>query len=454
MSAQRYPAKIRIMGVMQKESVKMFIASVLWSDHGEVIIYRSYQDFKKFHKQLKKKFPREKSFPRGERILPTFRGVKTSFQKKGPSKMARRSKLLEKYCTELLQCDPNVIQSSEVIQFFLPKEHDLQPEFARNSIMVLLSDDVAETPAAWNPHEKRFSVGNVTQPFVTKTYRTVAPYETKDTKNRPFKVGVEERLDVLIKDQAGWWLVENEAKRLAWFPAPYLEVCEEEEEDGVDATVAACSLYCAVKNYASRKDDEVSVNIGAVVEVLQKSDDGWWLIRYDGRAGYIPSMYLQPYNSPYVGLQMLHGQVYRSTLNLSTAVATPSMAAEKMKSRSLETLLEPRRGPDPDLGESRESGLSSESSSEAEFSFTSSGSNSPTFSLSGKGEEAELRGSGQPKLGAERNESPERGCRALPKVPPRPQAQEILTRCTTYTRKVAMETRAKLLPRGMEIPAC
>lgn len=30
---------------------------------------------------------------------------------------------------------------------------------------------------------------------------------------------------------AGWWLVESEDKRLAWFPAPYLELCDEEEEE-------------------------------------------------------------------------------------------------------------------------------------------------------------------------------------------------------------------------------
>lgn len=46
-------------------------------------------------------------------------------------------------------------------------------------------------------------VGNVTQPFVTETYRCVAPYETKDTKNKPFKVALDEKVDVLIKDKAG-----------------------------------------------------------------------------------------------------------------------------------------------------------------------------------------------------------------------------------------------------------
>lgn len=39
-------------------------------------------------------------------------------------------------------------------------------------------------------------------------------------------------------------------------------------------------LYCAVRSYSTKKHDEVSVPIGSVVEVLRKSDDGWWLIRY------------------------------------------------------------------------------------------------------------------------------------------------------------------------------
>lgn len=38
-------------------------------------------------------------------------------------------------------------------------------------------------------------------------------------------------------------------------------------------------LYTAVKSYKLNKFDEISVNIGAVVEVLQKSEHGWWLVR-------------------------------------------------------------------------------------------------------------------------------------------------------------------------------
>lgn len=63
--------------------------------------------------------------------------------------------------------------------------------------MIMPSDDETRTDAGQG------SGGNVTQPFVTETYRCVAAYETKDTKNKPFKVAVDEKVDVLIKDKAG-----------------------------------------------------------------------------------------------------------------------------------------------------------------------------------------------------------------------------------------------------------
>lgn len=63
--------------------------------------------------------------------------------------------------------------------------------------MVMPSEDELKTEAGQG------HIGNVTQPFVTETYRCVAPYETKDTKNKPFKVAMDEKLDVLIKDKAG-----------------------------------------------------------------------------------------------------------------------------------------------------------------------------------------------------------------------------------------------------------
>lgn len=71
-----------------------------------------------------------------------------------------------------------------------------QPVSAIVSIMIIPSEDDVKAG---------HTNGNVTSPFVTETYRCVAAYETKDTKNKAFKVDKDEKVDVLIKDKAGQW---------------------------------------------------------------------------------------------------------------------------------------------------------------------------------------------------------------------------------------------------------
>ncbi|TNN04084.1 hypothetical protein fugu_001113 [Takifugu bimaculatus] len=234
---QRFVISARVLGAVQRQTPKLktFMMSVSWSDQTEVIVYRSFQDFRKFHAR------------------------KSSLPKKGSARLVKRMKFLESYCDKLLKCEMTVTRSSEVTQFFTPKDHDLQADFTKNSIVMLLSDDLPDGSGGG-----KVEANNITHPFVTQTYRCVDAFETKDTKNRPFKVAVDEKLDVLIKDPGGWWLVENESKCLAWFPAPYLELWEAAEDAEAEHQRGGV-LYCAVKNYTTKKEDEVSVPIGSVV---------------------------------------------------------------------------------------------------------------------------------------------------------------------------------------------
>ncbi|XP_075942179.1 NADPH oxidase organizer 1a [Anarhichas minor] len=342
MEGHRYPISVGLIGVMHKQKCKMYMTSVLWSDENEIVVYRTFQDFKTMHKQLKKAFPPANKMKKSDRIIPKFKDkmLNGGAQKKGPTKSLLRLKFLQKYCNKLLSCDEQVSQSADLIQFFHPKDQDLQPEFAKNSIMVLPSEDEVSADAG------QVKGGNVTQPFVTETYRCVAPYETKDTKNKPFKVAVDEKVDVLIKDQAGWWLVENEDKQMAWFPAPYLESLDDDDaadEDGIDGSPERGELYTAVKSYKATKGDEITVSIGSVVEVLQKSDNGWWLIRYNNKAGYIPTMYLQPYNFPHIRMTAHHQ-------NRRTSSPTPTLQSNQL-SLSQGNLLQlpPIRSSSPNL---------------------------------------------------------------------------------------------------------
>ncbi|XP_049924749.1 NADPH oxidase organizer 1a [Epinephelus moara] len=344
MEAQRYPISVRLIGVMHKEKNKMYMTSVLWSDQNDIVVYRTFDEFKKMHKQLKKTFPAASKTKKSDRIIPKFgdKKVKQGGKKKSPTKSLVRLKVLQKYCDKLLSCDAQVCQSADLIQFFHPKDQDLQPDIAKNSIVIMPTDDETTTSSG------QVGGGNVTQPFVTETYRCVAPYETKDTKNKPFKVALDEKVDVLIKDKAGWWLVENEDKRMAWFPAPYLEKLEDdddEDEDDIDGTPERGMLYTAIRSYKRTKDDEITVAIGAVVESLQKSDNGWWLIRYNGKVGYIPSMYLQPYSYPQIRMTGHHSDLRASSPNQFLSLEQQSNQLSLSQGNILQ--LPPARSPSP-----------------------------------------------------------------------------------------------------------
>ncbi|KAM8837005.1 NADPH oxidase organizer 1-like [Spinachia spinachia] len=461
---RRFPFSARVIGAVQRDTpkLKMFMISVLWSDETDVLVYRSFNDFKELHKQLKKRFQHMNTLKNNERVIPKYRWrARTSLQQKGSQRSVQRMKFLETYCDQLLKCDHTVTQSSEVAHFFLPKDHDLQADFTKNSVIMLLTDDLPG--GAGGADVRRQQAGSVTQPFVSQTYRCVAAYETKDTSNRPFKVAVDEELEVLIKDPAGWWLVENENKLLAWFPAPYLELRDQEggDHEDDDEFPLTGALYCAVRSYSSQKEDEVSVPIGSVVEVLRRTDDGWWFIRFNGKSGYIPSMNLQPHNHP---LHSLERKLHSSTLNLATSwdlhapraprAPQPQASAAQstgrlQKARSLDII--PETPPQSTSG-------GRERSMTAETNFPSSvGSSSPTG-----GPAAPLQGSSSPNgvflvrrgsntssyssgsacsSGSETSLEPPR---VPPRVPARPKTEEILTRCSTMTREAALASRTRL----------
>ncbi|XP_076852930.1 NADPH oxidase organizer 1a [Brachyhypopomus gauderio] len=475
MEEKRYPVNIRLIGVMHKDTSKLYMTSVLWSDGNELIVYRKLEDFKTLHKQLKKKYESPNPFKNSERILPKFKAerVKNSAQAKRFSKSVLRLQALEEYCTALLSAHERVSSSAELAHFLIPRPDDLKPEFTQNSIVIMPSEDAQSTSAT------RGSDAGVTQPFVTETYRCIAPYETKDTKNRPFKVDMDETVDVLIKDKAGWWLVENESKCIAWFPAPYLEKADAADED-TDPADSESVLYVVTRSYKSTNTDELSVEIGTVAEVLQKSDNGWWLIRYNRKVGYVPTMYLQPYSNPRVhmntGRPDFHGsssflaspQIEGHQLNhLFTHLQLPSSTlrpADKTKSRSAEVLRDPQSGlsaqwvlPTIEVQPSDQDGARSRTASvySSEISSTDDSSSVPGDSFNGgvpeirrcrtptpmTTERLSPNSAGEGRLMGSISDPNLFKPSRMPKVPPRPQAQEILQRCTTVTRKNASKNQ-------------
>lgn len=279
----------------------------------------------------------------------------------------------------------------------------------------------------------------------------------------------------------------------------------------------------------------MSVPIGSAVDVLRKTDNGWWLVRYlhrfilksgqknnktklylvssgpkpqqhhimfskkkntlfrvdinvclrlpprfNGKAGYIPSMYLQPYNNPRAGLYSRQVLMYSSNLNLadrrpSTAAsvaeepglqlgsaAVRPVAGRLHKARSLDVLSETRTqaaaegGASPTVGGDHDLTLTSSdfslSSSDNESTSSlrgavlegpavasSSGSSSPTRNIPARHDSSRSSQSSGSTSSREGSTS-----LVAPRVPNRPKTEEILTRCTTMTRKAAIATRSRL----------
>ncbi|NWS89409.1 NOXO1 oxidase, partial [Toxostoma redivivum] len=436
MSCHRYPVNVKAVGFMQCRKQKNYMMFVSWSDQNNILIYRTFEDFKKFHKELKRKFPTESG---SLRSLPRFKGI-TMQQRKGGklNRCLEILKLLETYSQELLKTDVKISRGEEVNQFFKAQTQDLDPSFPENSVVIM--------PSAFR-REKSPQPLSITLPQASQSYRCIETFETKDTKNKPFTVAQKEIVEVLIKDMTGWWLVENADKQIAWFPASYLEeldACEDiqtalsSNEEG--------SLYFVVQAYEAQNSDELSLNQGVVVEVLRRSHHGWWLIRYNGCTGYIPSLCLRPYQNPHHKLQtMLSCGLNSSTPNLCCAQprAEPVPPSEGLSSshRSRSHSL-PRASSTPQLDlDLDSSSLSSGSSNAGDWKPDLSRSLPEVEQARSKSPQLSVRDSDDSGfVGSSRTElssslaDPELAT-GVPKVPARPSAHEILQRCSTVTKR-------------------
>ncbi|KAM8960380.1 NADPH oxidase organizer 1-like [Pelodytes ibericus] len=426
--SHRHPVEVQAVGLVQHGRQKMYMFSILWSDLNNVLIYRTFTDFKKFQRELKRQFPLEGgALKKSERTIPKLKDAPKPWSKKKPSQKSLQGlHRLETYSQMLLNLDAKISQSQIVVHFFTIQKHDLNPSFPESSLVIMPSQKKEERTVSvlHNPA--------VSRPLVAHSYLCTDDFETIDLKNKPFIVKKNQILDVLLKEHTGWWLVENEDRQLAWFPAPYLKDLRDDEGSSSDEecpTEGACCVV--VKAYEAQNFDEVSVCVGALVEVLKKSNNGWWLISYNRKTGFIPSIFLKPYTNPCEKFQNIlsRGQ-YRSTPNIYDGLQNWNAYSQKedrgspgnrerfpsMGGVSLGSEVASYVRPDVEclVGSRWRSNAGSDDGS-------STGSSSHSSSIS-----------------------------SAPKIPARPNPEDIIQKCSTITKRAVEKSIARLHHREAE----
>ncbi|NXP73547.1 SPD2B protein, partial [Ramphastos sulfuratus] len=265
----------------------VYIIKVTWSNGSTEVIYRRYSKFFDLQMQMLDKFPMEggQKDPK-QRIIPFLPG-KILFRRSHIRDVAvKRLIPIDEYCKALIQLPPYISQCEEVLQFFETRPDDLTPP--------------KEEPIG----KKRSGADSASvDPLALEQYVVVANYQKQESSEISLCVG--QLVDIIEKNESGWWFVSTSEEQ-GWVPATCLEA-----QDGVQDEFSMQpdeeEKYTVIYPYIARDQDEMNLDKGAVVEVIQKNLEGWWKIRYQGQEGWAPASYLKKGNGEMVSQKLGSG---------------------------------------------------------------------------------------------------------------------------------------------------
>ncbi|XP_049597576.1 SH3 and PX domain-containing protein 2B isoform X3 [Syngnathus scovelli] len=261
----------------------VYIIKVSWTDGSTELIYRRYSKFFDLQMELLDKFPVEGGQKDPKRRIIPFLPGKILFRRSHIRDVAmKRLRPINEYCRALIQLPVYISQCEEVRVFFETRPEDLNPPkeepagkkksgFAERATAILKRGD-----------------GNSADPLLLDQFVAVTDYEKQESSEISLWVG--QVVEVIEKNESGWWFVSSEDAQ-GWVPA----TCLEAQDDPDDFTTPGEEeeRYSVIYPYAARDEDEIDLERGMIVEVIQKNLEGWWKIRYQGREGWAPASYLK-----------------------------------------------------------------------------------------------------------------------------------------------------------------
>ncbi|KAM9728903.1 SH3 and PX domain-containing protein 2B isoform 3-T3 [Menidia menidia] len=261
----------------------VYIIKVSWSDGSTEIIYRRYSKFFDLQMELLDKFPVEGGQKDPKRRIIPFLPGKILFRRSHIRDVAmKRLRPINEYCRALIQLPVYISQCEEVRVFFETRPEDLNPP---------KEEPIGKKKSGFVERATTFlKRGDLTSadPLVLDQYVAVTDYEKQESSEISLHVG--QVVEVIEKNESGWWFVSSEDAQ-GWVPATCLEA--QDDPDDFSLPGEEEEKYSVIYPYSARDQDEIDLERGMVVEVIQKNLEGWWKIRYQGREGWAPASYLK-----------------------------------------------------------------------------------------------------------------------------------------------------------------
>ncbi|XP_068062284.1 SH3 and PX domain-containing protein 2B isoform X2 [Anomalospiza imberbis] len=309
--ADFHPSKCK-----KPKTKQVYIIKVTWSNGATEVIYRRYSKFFDLQMQMLDKFPMEggQKDPK-QRIIPFLPG-KILFRRSHIRDVAvKRLIPIDEYCKALIQLPPYISQCEEVLQFFETRPDDLTPP-KEEPIGKKRSGIIQRTASFLQRGADCASA----EPLVLEQYVVVADYQKQESSEISLCVG--QVVDIIEKNESGWWFVST-LEEQGWVPATCLEAQDGVQDEfsmqpdevpwrywslprhlGRRRTLGDLytpgwgqeEKYTVIYPYTARDQDEMNLDKGAVVVVIQKNLEGWWKIRYQGQEGWAPASYLRKGN--------------------------------------------------------------------------------------------------------------------------------------------------------------
>ncbi|KAF0022821.1 hypothetical protein F2P81_024802 [Scophthalmus maximus] len=253
---------------------------VKWSDLGEKLVYRTYPEIHTLHKSLKEMFPIEAGrIEKRDRVIPSLPAPRWVDSQK--STETRQSTLAD-YCHSLINLPPHISRCTLLTNFFKVRPEDENPPAPntqkRNETFVVSRE------------LDRGKASEISGPIILDTYRVIADFSRTSKHEIELRTG--DLVEIVEKNQNGWWFCECDGKR-GWVPASYLEPLDQPDETEDAEPNYEGEMFITTNAYKAEQEDEISLEMGEIIEVIHKLLDGWWVVRKGEETGHFPSMYLQ-----------------------------------------------------------------------------------------------------------------------------------------------------------------